>query len=752
VPQAGEVRMAEHAASAAPRSAERDRAALAALALAGRRVGVDLLADELVREHAAAGPIDDRALAAIAARHGLEARPVRLAGAELAAGTGDATVLLRLDDGGWRLLEAVERRGDLTILSLRDPEAVGRPCERTDPLTLSERWSGEALLVRRRPAEDRLDRPFGLGWMLAVVLRERRLFRDVALASLASGFLTLAPPLFYMVVVDRVLVHQRAATLFVLLLAILVVLAFDTLLGFVRRQLVAHAAARIDARIGLHLFDRLIGLPMDFFERRPTGEIVHKLAEVRRVRAFLTGQLMGVVLDTGALLVLVPAMFLLSAPLAWLVLGIAGLMTLIVALYMGPMRAAYARLVAAEQARSAFLVETVAGIRTVKALALEPLRRRRWDALAAASVREATRLQLLANQPQTLLQPLEKLVFAGSLALGAWLTVSGQASVLAGTLVAFTMIAGRATQPLVQLAGLLQQLQEVRGALAQVASVVDHPPERRRRVGVRPELTGAVRFERVRFRYPGAVRPAIDEVSFTVEPGQMVGIMGRSGSGKTTITRLLQGLHEDYEGLIRLDGVELREIELSHLRRRVGVVLQDSFLFQGTIRENILAGRPEATPEEVVEAARLAGAEEFVARLPRGFDNPVEEGSTNLSGGQRQRIAIARVLLMRPSILVLDEATSALDPDSEALVNAGLRRIAKGRTLLVISHRLASLVDCDQILVLDDGRLVDCGRHTDLLGRCELYRHLWLIQNRHLQPSAAVPFRVEGPREPARVA
>lgn len=725
------------------------RAAVEALVMAARRCGADLAVDDLLGGRAVPGELGPAELVELARAHGLETRQVRLDAAALEAAGGGCPLLLRLVDGAWRLLDGVERRAEVTALVLRDP-AGG--VERIDPLTLGELWAGEAVLVRRRPSGDGLDRPFGLGWMLAQVLHERRLFGDIGLASLASGLLALAPPLFYMVIVDRVLVHERPATLLVLVIAILVVLAFDAALGFVRRLLVAHAAARIDARIGLHLLDRLIALPIDFFERRPTGEIVHKLSEVRRVRAFLTGQLMGVVLDGGALLVLIPAMFLLSAPLAALVLGIVALMAAIVALYMGPMRAAYARLVEAEQRRSAFLVETVAGMRTVKALALEPLRRRAWDGLAAASIREATRLQHLANQPQTLLQPLEKLVFAGSLALGAWLAVSGQAAVLAGTLVAFTMIAGRATQPLVQLAGLMQQLQEVRGALAQVASVVDHPPERRRKASVRPAITGAIAFERVRFRYPGAVRPALDELSFTIEPGQLVGVMGRSGSGKTTITRLLQGMHDDYDGLIRVDGVELREIDLRHLRTRIGVVLQDSFLFQGTIRENILAGRPEATPEEVVEAARLAGAEEFIARLPQGFDSPIEEGSSNLSGGQRQRLGIARVLLMRPSVLVLDEATSALDPDSEALVNAGLRRIAKGRTLLVVSHRLASLVECDQILVLDDGRLVDRGRHGELLGRCELYRHLWLVQNRHLQTATPGPFRIGGPREPARVA
>ncbi len=744
--------MALGAAEREPVAAGSGRDAVAGLVLAARRLGVELEAADLALGRDGDPSPTAAELERLAAAEGLEARRVRLDAATLAAEGQGVPALLRLLDGGWRLLEGVERWRQVTVLVLRDPGRPGEPLERIDPVSLSELWDGETLLVRRRAPRDGLDRPFGMGWMLAQVLRERRLFRDISLAALVSGFLALAPPLFYMVVVDRVLVHERVATLLVLVLAILVVLAFDTALGFLRRRLVTLAAARIDARIGLHLFDRLIGLPIDFFERRPTGETVHKLAEVRRVRAFLTGQLLTVVLDGATLLVLVPAMFVLSPPLASLVLAIVGLMAAIVALYMGPMRAAYARLVEAEQRRSAFLVETVAGMRTVKALALEPLRRRAWDRLAAASVREATRLQHLANQPQTLLQPLEKLVFAGSLALGAWLTLSGQARVLAGTLVAFTMIAGRATQPLVQLAGLLQQLQEVKGALAQVASVVDHPPERRRHAGVRPPISGAIAFEGVRFAYPGAARPALDDVSFTIEPGQVVGIMGRSGSGKTTITRLLQGLHDDYAGLIRLDGVELREIELRHLRTRIGVVLQDSFLFHGTIRDNILAGRPDAAPEEVVEAARLAGAEEFVARLPRGFDSPVEEGSSNLSGGQRQRLAIARVLLMRPSVLVLDEATSALDPDSEALVTAGLRRIARGRTLLVVSHRLASLVDCDQILVLDEGRLADRGRHGELLGRCELYRHLWLVQNRHLQAAPPVPFRVGGPREPAKVA
>jgi len=376
-------------------------------------------------------------------------------------------------------------------------------------------------------------------------------------------------------------------------------------------------------------------------------------------------------------------------------------------------------------------------MRTIKSMALEGRKGREWDGHVAASVEAQTDLLRLANQPQTLLAPLEKLIYSGSLLLGAYLAVSGQQAVLSGTLVAFTMVATRASQPIIQLAHMMQQIEEARGALRQVASVINLPPEARRENGVRPDFTGRVSFDEVRFSYPGASTPALNGVGFVVEPGTVVGVMGRSGSGKTTVTRLLQGLHAQYEGLIKLDGVDLREIDLYHLRSNMGVVLQDSFLFRGTIRDNILVGKADATPEDLVRAARMAGAEEFIERLPRGYDTMIEEHAANLSGGQRQRLSIARALIADPPILIFDEATSALDPESEAIIQENLRRIAVGRTVIMISHRLASLVDCDQILVLDRGRLKDHGRHAELLTRCEDYRHLWMQQNRHLTAGLA---------------
>jgi ABC-type bacteriocin/lantibiotic exporter with double-glycine peptidase domain len=282
------------------------------------------------------------------------------------------------------------------------------------------------------------------------------------------------------------------------------------------------------------------------------------------------------------------------------------------------------------------------------------------------------------------------------------------------------------------------------------ASVLNQKPEvRNAGAGLRPKFAGAVSFNNVEYTYPGSKNPALDGVTFSVPAGTMLGLVGRSGSGKSTITRLLQGIGRDYEGYIKIDGTDLREINLAHMRRSFGVVLQENFLFRGSIRENILAGRPGLTLTDAVRAARLAGAEEFIERLPQGYETWIEEGSPNLSGGQRQRLAIARALIHDPRILILDEATSALDPESEALVNANLLRIARGRTMFIVSHRLSSLTECDLILVIDAGKVMDIGPHRELVERCPIYRQLWLQQNRHMEaanqrPSGPTPVLAQG--------
>jgi ABC-type bacteriocin/lantibiotic exporter with double-glycine peptidase domain len=316
------------------------------------------------------------------------------------------------------------------------------------------------------------------------------------------------------------------------------------------------------------------------------------------------------------------------------------------------------------------------------------------------------------------------------------MTLVDPGTVAVGGLVAFMMLSARVAQPLASLAKLMEDIGEVRTATNLAASVLNQRPESAdQAAGLRPRLQGSLAFNKVLYTYPGAMNPALDGISFGVGPGTVLGVVGRSGSGKSTITRLLQGITRDYNGLVSIDGIDLRDINLAHLRRNLGVVLQENFLFRGTIAENILAGRPGLTLSDAAHAARLAGAAEFIERLPNGYETLIEEGSPNLSGGQRQRLAIARALVHDPRILILDEATSALDPESEALVNANLAHMARGRTMVIVSHRLSSLTDCDAILVMDQGRVLDLGPHSELIKRCPTYQALWHQQNRHMIPA-----------------
>jgi subfamily B ATP-binding cassette protein HlyB/CyaB len=303
------------------------------------------------------------------------------------------------------------------------------------------------------------------------------------------------------------------------------------------------------------------------------------------------------------------------------------------------------------------------------------------------------------------------------------------------------LLSQRVSQPLVGLARLVEDYEEVSAAIAEAGAVLNRPVESATgAVGLRPKFAGAVSFDDVTFTYTGTKVPALDRMSFSIPAGTMLGIVGRSGSGKSTIIRLLQGINRDYSGFLKIDGTDLREVDLRHLRQSLGVVLQSNFLFRGSIRDNIIAGRPGLTLTDAVQAARLAGAEEFIERMPNGYETYIEEGSPNLSGGQAQRLAIARALIHDPRILILDEATSALDPESEAVVSANLTSIARGRTMILVSHRMSSLIECDQILVMEAGKVADIAPHSVLLERCQLYSQLWTQQHRHLEsPSPRHP-------------
>ena len=646
-------------------------------------------------------------------------------------------VILLFKDGTAGLMVGADPARN--IVWIRDPRHSGdEQAVAIDEFRMANAWTGEVLLIRRARGTAEADRPFTLTWLLGLVMHEKRSLRDVCFASIVISTLTIVPPLLVMSVIDRVVVHHSMSTLVLLSVILGIITAYETLLGFARRELVQVVSTRVDARLNLHVFNRLLSLPLDYFEKNPAGQINYRVAQVWKIREFLTGKLMGTFLDMFTLVILLPFLFWMEPTLAWIVLVCALAIAGVILLFLPALRRIIGKLTDAESRKGSVMVETVHGIRTIKSLALEPQRRAEWDERTAEAGELKLQAGRLANWPQTLINPIESFIQRGVIMLGAYFALSDQTGVAVGGLVAFMMLGGRVTQPLVGLARLIEDFEEVRASIGQVALVLNNANETAAmQGGMRPKLAGAVKFEDLTFTYPGAKTPALDKVSFEIPAGTMLGVVGRSGSGKSTLTRLLQGINREYSGFLKLDGVELREINLTHLRRSFGVVLQDNFLFRGTVRDNITAGRPGLTLDDVVRAARLAGAEEFIERLPSGYETWIEEGSSNLSGGQRQRLAIARAVIADPKLMILDEATSALDPESEALVNANLVRLGKGRTMVIVSHRLSSLIDCDQILVMDKGQVLDVAPHRTLLERCSVYRTLWAQQNRHLDVPAS---------------
>lgn len=667
---------------------------------------------------------------------GMWARASNLKWRHLVSMSDARPVVLLLNDGSAALMVRTDPQRNLVWV--KDPSASfeADPVA-VDELRLSQAWSGLVLLLRPERGLAQDDQPFSFQWVVNLVMVERKLLRDVLVGSVTLAILTIFPPLVIMTVVDRVVTHRSWSTLTLISIVLGIATIYEMIINWSRRQQILYVATRLDSKLGLYTFRRLLGLPIDFFERKPAGEIMHALHETSKVKQFLTGRMLTTALDLITLLIVLPVLFVLSPILTWMVIGCGACILLIIIAFMKPYRRLYGKYITAEIAKNVTMVESIHGIRTVKSLAMEQVQKDEWDKRTAASGEANLAAQKLANWPATLVAPFEAIMTRFVVLIGAaMLLADGTGSV--GSLLAFMMLSGRVASPLVSLSKLIEDAEEQRTAIAYASSILNSRPETTNpSAGLRPRFDGAITFNRVEFAYPGSQTKALDGVTFDLAPGTMLGLVGRSGSGKSTITRLLQGINRDYEGFVKIDGIDLREINLTHLRRSFGVVLQDNFLFRGTIRENILAGRPGLTLTDAVRAARLAGAEEFIERMPMGYETFIEEGSPNLSGGQRQRLAIARALIHDPRILILDEATSALDPESEALVNANIKRIAHGRTMVIVSHRLSSIMDCHQIMVLDRGKVIDIGTHDELVERCDIYRHLWMQQNRHMDAALA---------------
>ncbi len=692
--------------------------------------------EQLIRDHQL-GPGDASVadILQIARAVGLRASATRVRWSDLFNLGPALPAILLLRNGAAMVLLRTEAKlvGWPRVAVLRDPNSHEEAPLVLDEGRLDAAWDGEIILVKRDFGLRDEDRPFGVGWVVGQLLRDRRVARDIAISSFFLGLLAVSPIVFWRVMIDRVMYYGSMSTFTMLCIVFLLLLAFETLYGHLRRYLVLFIVARTDSKLWKHVFEKLLNLPIDYFERTTSGEILHNLFELTRIQEFLKTQLFGSILDGIVIVMFLPLMFMVSTIMTACVLAMCLVICLWIVAMLPTIRHTVAEAVKAESDRGTQLVEAIHGIRAIKSLALDSRQRHEWDKRIAKVAQTRFDEGCASNLVQSVVHPMQMAMTTGVVAVAVYLALTNHDTMYVGAIFAFIIMTQRVTGPVVQMAQSIVEINETRIGIAGVASVVNQAPEEGRSGrGIRTPFDGRIEFNEVTFRYLGATSPALDRVSFTIPEGSIFGIVGRSGSGKTTVTRLLQGLHSNYHGLIKIDGNDLREIDVDHLRASLGVVLQENFLFRGSLRETIAAAKPDARFEEIVAAARLAGAEEFIEKLPAGYETFIQEGSTNLSGGQRQRLAIARALMGNPRILMLDEATSALDADSEAIVNANLLRIARGRTLIIISHRLSALVKADQILVLEKGAVYDIGRHDELLERCDIYAGLWHLQHRHL--------------------
>jgi ATP-binding cassette, subfamily B, bacterial HlyB/CyaB len=596
-------------------------------------------------------------------------------------------------------------------------------------------WTGQLILVTSRASIAGELAKFDFSWFLPSLVRHRRLLGEAVAVSCVLQVLGLVTPLFFQVVMDKVLVHQGLTTLDVLVVALVAVLIFESLLSVLRAYVFSHTTSRIDVELGSRLYRHLLNLPLAYFETRRVGDSVARVRELENIRAFLTGNALTLVLDVVFSFVFVAVMLLYSVKLTLIVLLSLPLYVAISLSVVPVLRMRLDEKFARGAENQALLVESIAGVQTLKAAALEPTMARRWDEQLAGYVSAGFRVQTLATGAHEAVSLVGKLVGAAVLWFGAHAVMGQQMTV--GMFVAFTMFSNRVAQPIMRIAQMWTDFQQTGISVRRLGDILntrtETPPGR---PAALPPLAGRVQFDQVRFRYRPDSPAVLDEVTLDLRPGEVVGIVGRSGSGKSTLAKLVQRLYVPESGRVLVDGVDIALVDAAQLRRQVGVVLQENLLFNRTVRENIAIADPAAPLSAVMQAAELAGAHEFITELPQGYETVVGEQGTGLSGGQRQRIAIARALFGNPRILILDEATSALDYESEAVLQRNMAAICHGRTVVIIAHRLSAVRKADRIVALERGRIVEAGSHEELLARQGLYARLWSLQAGGTSPSS----------------
>lgn len=594
-----------------------------------------------------------------------------------------------------------------------------------------ERLKGKVILLSQRGFGFlKSEEVFGLKWFIPSIWKYRKSLSDVLIASLVLQLFGLITPIFTQVVIDKVLVHKGLTTLDVLAIGLVVIALFEAVLSLLRTYVFTHTTSKIDVTLGTRLFKHLLALPLRYFEVRRVGDTVARVRELENIRQFLTGAPLTSVLDVMFMAVFIAVMFFYSTTLTLVALAVlpffAGLSAIVTPMLRHRLDERFNRGADAQS----YLVEAVSGVQTVKSFALEPEAQKKWEGLLSGYIKASFKTYQLSGAAGAIGQFINRASYLLILWFGAHLVMDGKLTV--GQLIAFQMLSQRVSDPVLRLVQMWQEFQQAGLSIKRLGDIFNTKPEpamnpTKARL---PAIKGNVRLEGVRFRYRVDGPEILKNISFNIEPGMTVGVVGRSGSGKSTLAKLMQRLYIPEGGRILIDGVDISLTDPAWLRRQIGVVLQENFLFNGSVRDNIAIHYPSAGMSDVVRVAQLAGAHEFILELPEGYDTMVGERGTALSGGQRQRIAIARALLMNPRLLIFDEATSALDYESERIIQRNLSKICLGRTVIIIAHRLSTLRDANKMIVIDRGAIVEFGSHDELITRKGLYHYLYSQQER----------------------
>ena len=620
-----------------------------------------------------------------------------------------------------------QKNGSYAVLArLKEDQALIQMPDQPTPQIISyedleSQWSGELIFLTDAKFK------FDITWFIPAFVQHRRLIGEVLLLSMMLQFLALVTPLFFQLVMDKVLVHQATSTLDVLVFILLVVGIFEVILRGLRDYLFAHTANRIDIALGIKLFRHLLGLPLQYFKHRQIGAIITRVQELDSIREFLTGSILTLCVDVLFSFVFIGVMYWLSPLLTLLILATLPCYFLLAFLSTAPLQARIEKQFQTSAMNTSFLNESVGGIEAVKSLAIEPIMRRRWESQTSDMVSAVFHTQTLNSLISHCVTLLQKLSTVGVIWVGANQVMALELTI--GQLIAFNMMASHISQPIAKLIELWQQFVQARVAVDKLGDMLNLPVEQDQG-SQQPDnaLSGQFELRKLVFRYQPDLPPAINGVNLTLKAGETLGVVGPSGSGKSTLTKLLQKLYVPDSGEIWMDGMLLQNLDPGYLRRHIGVVLQENYLFNRSVRDNIAIKNPTASLDEVVAAAKLAAAHDFILKLPRGYDTLLAEGGSSLSGGQKQRIAIARALMQNPKILILDEATSALDDESQELILNNLEQITQERTVITIAHRLSTVRQCDRIIVLQEGQIIESGHHQELLNLKGSYASLWKLQ------------------------